>query len=567
MVKFGKYNLAIRERLARHKTYYVVDYNSLKQLATKPQVEFCKEWSNVLQMHSSWLQKVIKDTWAKIFGVIALDENARGATPRLALKIFIKLTQEKHKAWVEKQGEGDDARKIERLLAPSSPLSPKSASEAEENFASSPSSLLRRFKYLELVCECNTESLRKAVKKFDKNAKIDRPLTAELLPGLYAVAMATPNFKSYSNILVAGLSKQTRDPKKSSPAFSVVFGESVDLSTGSKGNIAPMSSIVPNSAPPRFNTPDLLAMQNQMAGRKRSELEWLGRTIEGLPEDFRKRLVLHRGFHAVDDNNDRPLENSLAAYELAWSAGAKFCECDISLTLDGYIVLCHDENFKRVALFGEDNKSSRLVSELTFRELIALPLKSGQRPPLLADVLTSANNIGNGSQLVVEIKPGNANVADALYKLFTTCPSLVENVGVVMSFDLFCIHQFNRKYRTLQGSTGIEEVRDSDFKIMLLTVSDPQEPAPYLHVSLIGGMKIIEEWLAHTDSGSSLDGVYLQYDPAMRTEEGVEALNQLVDKYTVGVWGVEPDQKSLAEFLMSKGVTFVNTDMPHSFLQ
>jgi glycerophosphoryl diester phosphodiesterase len=49
--------------------------------------------------------------------------------------------------------------------------------------------------------------------------------------------------------------------------------------------------------------------------------------------------VLHRGFHSYKDSACRPIENSLTAYETAWSAGMKYCECDISLTLDEHIVL------------------------------------------------------------------------------------------------------------------------------------------------------------------------------------------------------------------------------------
>ena len=58
------------------------------------------------------------------------------------------------------------------------------------------------------------------------------------------------------------------------------------------------------------------------------------------------------------------------------STGMKYCECDIALTLDEHLVLCHDVNFKRLALF-DDGQSSRDIGELTYRELIALPLKSG----------------------------------------------------------------------------------------------------------------------------------------------------------------------------------------------
>ena len=47
-------------------------------------------------------------------------------------------------------------------------------------------------------------------------------------------------------------------------------------------------------------------------------------------------------------------------------------------------------------------------------QLIALPLKTGSRPPILLDVLRSARQIGGGAQLVVEVKPGNSDVAEAL---------------------------------------------------------------------------------------------------------------------------------------------------------
>ena len=66
----------------------------------------------------------------------------------------------------------------------------------------------------------------------------------------------------------------------------------------------------------------------------------------------------------------------------------KYCECDIALTLDEHLVLCHDVNFKRLALF-DDGQSSREIGELTYRELIALPLKSGECHSMYFLILSS----------------------------------------------------------------------------------------------------------------------------------------------------------------------------------
>ena len=46
----------------------------------------------------------------------------------------------------------------------------------------------------------------------------------------------------------------------------------------------------------------------------------------------------------------RPIENSLEAYELAWTSGLKLCECDVAVSRDGALVLGHDADYSRLAL-------------------------------------------------------------------------------------------------------------------------------------------------------------------------------------------------------------------------
>ena len=78
-----------------------------------------------------------------------------------------------------------------------------------------------------------------------------------------------------------------------------------------------------------------------------------------------------------------------------------------------------------------------------------MPLKSGSRPPTLVEVLRSAALIGGGAQMVIEVKPGNADAADALIQLFSAHPSLLACVGVIMSFDAFIMNDFAPKLAKL----------------------------------------------------------------------------------------------------------------------
>lgn len=100
-------------------------------------------------------------------------------------------------------------------------------------------------------------------------------------------------------------------------------------------------------------------------------------------------------------------ENTLASIELAWELGADAAECDVRLTSDFKVILCHDKNTKK--LTGENY----VVSKTPWEQLSKLTIKSketdlpeyDQEPiPLLEEVLAT---IPEDRMLVIEIKTGS----------------------------------------------------------------------------------------------------------------------------------------------------------------
>ncbi len=99
-------------------------------------------------------------------------------------------------------------------------------------------------------------------------------------------------------------------------------------------------------------------------------------------------------------------ENTLASIGLAWKVGADAAECDVMLSSDFKVVLCHDSNTKN--LTGE----SYIVSETTWEQLSTLTIKpketnlpeyDNEPIPLLEEILTT---IPEDRMLVIEIKTG-----------------------------------------------------------------------------------------------------------------------------------------------------------------
>lgn len=340
----------------------------------------------------------------------------------------------------------------------------------------------------------NAEALRKLVKKFDKkinttfsnhhphehDSSSSYMLSAKLLPEVYS-----SNFTGSLASLEGGLTLmrvllniEEEDAHHHSPLQHDVSQLLRQKSATKDDDDMHDVSILREGY---FGNKNDKETDDELVIKRKKELQWLRSMVESIDPIYVPFLVGHRGFHSIHDRSDvRPLENSITAYEAAWTNGIHLCECDIALTKDERIILAHDENFARLGMDPTSPLCNRTVRDLTFQELMNCPLKSGARPPLLFDVLRSAAAIGGNAKMIVEIKAGNTDAASALARMFARHPKLMEHVAVVMSFDAFIMHNMRREMAVVfeqlhHGSTPQQQSGSaSPMPIRLL----PHEHAP-----------------------------------------------------------------------------------------
>ena len=349
--------------------------------------------------------------------------------------------------------------------------------------------LLVRMQQVYTAASINSEGLRKIVKKFDKNltttkkkkkknhtsstrssTKQQKPLSSTLLPLLYTSSLYTSQNIMYDGIgLLRDLLSEEYTPTngKNNQKFNYNYNYTYnshdtdnddhphtnnDDNDDNNSNNNHQSTFIP-----LVKRRDSDLRHQESVDIRMREIEWLKNLVTAIRQRQQQqqpaapvdlflllpKLVAHRGFHNTQDRNDRrPVENSLAAFEMAWTSGIELCECDIALTKDEKLVLAHDENFQRLALYGTQSvNATKRIQELTYVELISMPLTSGARPPLLIDVLRSASAISEQSQLIIEIKPGNEVSALALARLLSRHPDLRPSVAMIMSFDASTMHR------------------------------------------------------------------------------------------------------------------------------
>lgn len=123
------------------------------------------------------------------------------------------------------------------------------------------------------------------------------------------------------------------------------------------------------------------------------------------PRAARPFVLGHRGArHAAP-------ENTLGAFELSRREGADGVELDVRLDGNGEVIVLHDPTLSRVT----QGRETRHAEKISSRELAQLDVGSGERVPLLADVLDWAHQ--TGQRLNIELKSDLAGRAQLLTAL------------------------------------------------------------------------------------------------------------------------------------------------------
>jgi glycerophosphoryl diester phosphodiesterase len=137
-------------------------------------------------------------------------------------------------------------------------------------------------------------------------------------------------------------------------------------------------------------------------------------------------IIAHRGA-----SYDAP-ENTVAAAKLAWELDADAVECDIHLSGDGRIMVCHDAGTKRTS--GKE-LTIKTTSSSDLRKLDAGSFKnvsySGEKIPYLEEIIAT---VPAGKELVVEIKCG-LEVLPELKKVISGSPKDKNFVFIAFDFN------------------------------------------------------------------------------------------------------------------------------------
>jgi len=175
--------------------------------------------------------------------------------------------------------------------------------------------------------------------------------------------------------------------------------------------------------------------------------------IATAPDARTVEFTAHRG-----ESADAP-ENTLAAFNLAWSRGVKSAELDVYLSKDGKLVVCHDATTKRTT--GVDKK----IADSTWdelRDLDAGKWKSeewaGERLPLLGEMLAT---IPEGSRCFIEVKTG-PEIMPALVEAIRECGKKPEQL-VIISFNAQTVAEAKRQLPELKAYflSGFKENKET----------------------------------------------------------------------------------------------------------
>lgn len=158
-------------------------------------------------------------------------------------------------------------------------------------------------------------------------------------------------------------------------------------------------------------------------------------------------IYAHRGASAICP------ENTMIAFKKAVELGSTGIECDVQMTKDGVLIICHDEYLERTT----DGKG--LLKDYTLAELQKLDAGSwmdkkfaGEKLPTLDELLEFVKK--TGILLNIELKNGIIEYSGLEERVITAVKSFdLANKVIVSSFNHESVHRF--KQMTTDIKAGI----------------------------------------------------------------------------------------------------------------
>eukprot|EP00929_Paragymnodinium_shiwhaense_P029612 TRINITY_DN16920_c0_g2_i1.p1 TRINITY_DN16920_c0_g2~~TRINITY_DN16920_c0_g2_i1.p1 ORF type:complete len:536 (-),score=126.14 TRINITY_DN16920_c0_g2_i1:136-1743(-) len=361
--------------------------------------------------------------------------------------------------------------------------------------------------------EVNSEGFRKSVKKFDKVAKAS--LSTRLMPALHVSGCGSDEF---SRRLLRACSGAVRKRRESTPTTALLSGS---------------------------ETASAMTAQREF-------------DMRAVPDDVRAALILQQG-RPQSQAADLALQ-----CESAWSTGVQICVFEVGLTCDGWLALkstcCQTASSAPQSpmfmsrRFGSERKRSNSSSSL-----------GPAQQWLLAEALQMAHTFGPHARLALELRPASVRVGCALASFLAANPLFVKHVALVMSLDLYIMHEFSREVARQAGGL-LPRPGEERPLIMLMSVDQPAEAFEVrlqLHETPLEQVQALLK--------AELDGVFLQWAPRMLVEDMQKKLAALAEVMTVGIWRhVEQATGHALEQaaqLVALGAQFIRTDLPEQLLE
>ena len=208
--------------------------------------------------------------------------------------------------------------------------------------------------------------------------------------------------------------------------------------------------------------------------------------------------IAHRGASAHE------VDNSMASFQKAIEMGANMLEMDVHSTIDGEIVVFHDDNVKSIS------KKKGQIEKMLLIEIKKLRLNNGEEVPMLRDVL---ERFKGQCQFNIEIKSRDAAlpslaivrevdiIDDVLFSSFSG-PWLLTIKAKYKNSRLAIISR-DKKIKIIQIATSlkaeaihpdkriltkdmIEEAKGEGLKVNVWAVDKPQKMKKFIDMGVDG---------------------------------------------------------------------------------